>query len=57
MSDQFENIEIRKAANGFILIVSDEDDDTREYVYDTSRKLMRMLKPLLEGRHSALESA
>lgn len=57
MSDTFENIEIRKAANGFILIVSDEDDDTREYVYDTSRKLMRMLKPLLEGRHSALESA
>ena len=56
MSDTFENIEIRKAANGFILIVSDEDDDTREYVYDTSRKLMRMIKPLLEGRRVALES-
>ena len=53
----FENIEIRKAANGFILIVSDEDDDAREYVYDTSRKLMRMLKPLLEGRENALEPA
>ena len=49
----FENIEIRKAANGFILIVSDEDDDAREYVYDTSRKLMRMLKPILEGRKNS----
>lgn len=57
MPDTFENIEIRKAANGFILIVSDEDDDAREYVYDTSRKLMRMLKPLLEGRKNALEPA
>lgn len=57
MPDTFENIEIRKAANGFILIVSDEDNDAREYVYDTSRKLMRMLKPMLEGRRSALESA
>lgn len=53
MPDTFENIEIRKAANGFILIVSDEDDDAREYVYDTSRKLMRMLKPILEGRKSS----
>ena len=57
MPDTFENIEIRKAANGFILIVSDEDNDAREYVYDTSRKLLRMLKPMLEGRRSALESA
>jgi len=53
MPDTFENIEIRKAANGFILIVSDEDDDAREYVYDTSRKLMRMLKPILEGRKNS----
>jgi hypothetical protein len=39
----FESIEIRKAANGFILIVNSEDD-SKEYVYDTERKLMRALK-------------
>lgn len=39
----FESLEIRKAANGFILIVHGEDD-TKEYIYDTERKLMRALK-------------
>lgn len=39
----FENIEIRRAANGFILIVNTESD-TKEYVYDTERKLIRVLK-------------
>jgi len=39
----FENIEIRKAANGFILVVNTEDE-AKEYVYDTERKLMRVIK-------------
>jgi len=39
----FESIEIRKAANGFILVINTEDD-TKEFVYDTERKLMRALK-------------
>ena len=39
----FESIEIRKAANGFILVVNTEDE-SREYVYDTERKLMRVIK-------------
>lgn len=39
----FESIEIRKAANGFILVLHTEDD-TKEYVYDTERKLMRVIK-------------
>ena len=39
----FESIEIRKAANGFILVINTEDE-AREYVYDTERKLMRVLK-------------
>ncbi len=39
----FESLEIRKAANGFILVVHSEDD-TKEYVYDTERKLMRVIK-------------
>jgi hypothetical protein len=47
----FENIEIRKAINGFIITITTEDD-THEYVYDTSRKLMRVLKQYLEGSKS-----
>jgi hypothetical protein len=39
----FESLEIRKAANGFILVVTTEEE-TREYVYDTERKLMRVIK-------------
>ena len=39
----FESIEIRKAANGFILVINTEDE-AREYVYDTERKLMRVIK-------------
>ena len=39
----FESIEIRKAANGFILVINTEDE-SREYVYDTERKLMRVIK-------------
>ena len=39
----FESIEIRKAANGFILVVNTEDE-SKEFVYDTERKLMRVIK-------------
>jgi hypothetical protein len=48
----FESIEIRKAANGFILIVHTEDD-TKEFVYDTERKLMRSLKSQLGQKITA----
>ncbi len=44
----FESIEIRKAANGFILVVTTEDE-TKEYVYDTSRKALRVLKQYLDA--------
>jgi hypothetical protein len=44
----FESIEIRKATNGFILVVHTEDNDM-EYVYDTSRRLMRAIKQYIEG--------
>lgn len=42
----FENLEIRRVANGFILVVNTEDE-TREFVYDTERKLMRVVKQYL----------
>jgi hypothetical protein len=41
-----ENIEIRKVANGFILVVTTEDD-TKEFVFDTQRKLLAKVKSLL----------
>lgn len=45
----FESIEIRRASNGFILVVTTEEE-TREYVYDTSRKAMRVIKEYLENQ-------
>jgi len=47
----FESIEIRRAANGFILVVHSEEDD-QEFVYDTSRRLMRAVKQYIEGPNS-----
>jgi hypothetical protein len=48
----FESIEIRRAANGFILIINSEDD-SKEYVYDTERKLMRSVKTFLGEKITA----
>ena len=48
----FESLEIRKAANGFILVVTTEED-SKEYVYDTERKLMRAVKGYLGERVTA----
>ncbi len=48
----FESIEIRRAANGFILVVTTEEE-TREYVYDTSRKAIRVIKEYLENDKKA----
>ena len=45
----FESLEIRRVANGFILVVNTEDDAT-EFVYDTQRKLMRVVKQYLGER-------
>ena len=48
----FESIEIRKAANGFILVIN-TDDEVKEYVYDTSRKALRVIKQYLEADRQA----
>jgi len=45
--NMFESIEIRKVKNGFIVVVTSEDD-TNEYVYDSSRKTLRILKQYLD---------
>lgn len=46
----FESFEVRKVANGFVLVINTEDGETREYVYDTARKLMRVIKQYLAVR-------
>ncbi len=48
----FETLEIRRAANGFILVVNTEDE-SKEFVYDTERKLMRVVKQHLGEKISA----
>ena len=52
----FESLEIRRAANGFILVVNTEEE-AREYVYDTERKLLRVVKQYLGERVSKDETA
>jgi len=49
----FESIEVRRVANGFILVITTEDD-TKEYVYDTSRKTLRVLKEYMEANKTAV---
>lgn len=44
----FESIEVRKATNGFILVVHTQEEDL-EYVYDSSRKALRVIKQYLEA--------
>lgn len=48
----FESIEIRKVTNGFILVVTIQDE-TKEYVYDTSRKALRVIKEYLEAKSTS----
>ena len=43
-----ENIEIRRANNGYILAITDTETADQEFVYDSSRKLMRELRKLCE---------
>lgn len=51
----FESLEIRKAANGFILVVTTEED-AKEFVYDTERKLLRVIKAHLGEKITAQDA-
>ena len=51
----FESLEIRRAANGFILVVNTEEE-AKEYVYDTERKLVRVVKQYLGEKVVASET-
>jgi hypothetical protein len=50
MEEEFESIEIRRVKNGIILVIHTEDDVV-EYVYDSSRKAVRIIKQLLESKN------
>lgn len=45
----FESIELRKVANGFIIVVNDENE-SKEYVFDKSSKIFKFIKPLIEDK-------
>ena len=46
----FESIEIRKVCNGVIVTLRSEEDEDREYVYDSDRKAIKFVKDLLESK-------
>jgi len=46
----FDSIEIRKAKNGVIVILRNEDQEDIEYVYDTDRKAIKFIKELLDNK-------
>jgi hypothetical protein len=50
----FESLEIRRAANGFILTITTEES-SQEFVYDTERKLIRVVKQYLGQKVTADE--
>jgi hypothetical protein len=45
----FESIEIRKVVNGFVVILTTEDE-TSEFVFDTSRKAMKFIKEYVDAK-------
>ena len=51
----FETLEIRKAVNGFVLVVNTEDD-SKEYVYDTERKLLKTVRQYLGEKSSSQDN-
>jgi hypothetical protein len=50
----FESIDIRRVANGFVVQVETEDE-TKEYVYDSSRKVIKFVKEFVEAKAAVTE--
>jgi hypothetical protein len=46
----FNSIEIRKVTNGFVVILTTPDEETLEYVFDSSRKAVRFIKDYVEAK-------
>lgn len=52
----FDSIEIRKVCNGVIVTLRNDDED-KEYVYDTDRKAIKFIKDLLDVKSKEKENA
>ena len=52
----FESIEIRKAKNGVIVTLRNDEED-QEYVYDTDRKALKFVKDMLDNKTKDLQPA
>ena len=50
VKNMFDSIEIRKVTNGFVVILNTPDDETKEYVFDSSRKAVRFIKDYVEAK-------
>lgn len=50
----FESIEIRKVANGFVVVLNTEDE-TKEYVFDTPRKALKFVKDYVDSKPASAE--
>ena len=44
----FESIELRKVENG--ILIRDDENNEKEFVYDTDRKALKFIKELLETK-------
>ena len=44
----YESIEIRKVQNGVIVTLRSDEDEDKEYVYDSDRKAIKFVKDLLD---------
>ena len=47
----FENIELRRVANGFVVTVTTEDD-SKEYIFENQRRVFKFLKEMVEAGDS-----
>lgn len=47
----YDSIEIRKAKNGVIVTLRNDEDEDQEYVYDSDRKAIKFIKELLEAKN------
>jgi len=50
----FESVEIRKAKNGFVIAVN-EENETEEFVFDSPRKVIKFIKEFVETKDKAAE--
>ena len=55
MEIDFDSIEVRRVANGYVIQVNG-DNDSKEYVYDTSRETLRFVKTFLEHSKAKVPS-